>query len=308
MFGEKAVAMTEWTTLVVGQFISGRAFFYGTAVCLLGCFLKLLFKRTLIQSWARITLLTGVVLVVLSAAPISLWMYGVFFALLAWTVCRLGQARKPAERRVYLLPLLLLVAQSFLMAGMEIRHSMAPTIPLPKSDTLYVLGDSISIGADPPGKNWPQLLGDLANLKVRSFSAGGAKVEDALIGARRINQEDALVIIEIGGNDLLSGTSISKFRENLEKLMALACSQGRIVAMVELPLPPFYNRYGIVQRALAKEHGVTLIPKRFMADVMSTPGATVDGLHFSNSGHVLFAQALFGMLAHSDFGTNAPRP
>jgi len=107
---------------------------------------------------------------------------------------------------------------------------------------------------------------------------------------------------------LLSGTSIPKFRENLEKLMALACGSHRIVAMVELPLPPFYNRYGMVQRALAKEHGVILIPKRFMADVMSTPGATVDGLHFSNSGHILFARALIGMLTHSDSGTNAPGP
>jgi acyl-CoA thioesterase-1 len=149
---------------------------------------------------------------------------------------------------------------------------------------------------------------DSAKLKVRSFSFGGAKVESALDNARRINQNDALVILEIGGNDLLSGTSIPKFRQDLEKMLALACGPHRIVAMVELPLPPFYNRYGMVQRALARERGVILIPKRFMADVMSTPGATVDGLHFSNAGHILFARALSGMLTHPDPGTNAPGP
>lgn len=297
MSGEKAVAMTDWTTFVVGQFISGRAFFIGMGLCLFGCFLKLYFKRTSVRSLARITLVTGVVLVVLSAAPFSFWMYGVFFALLAWAVFRFGQAENRAETPVYFLPLLLLLAQSFLMAGMEIRCFRAPKIPLAKSDTLFVVGDSISIGADPPGKNWPQLLGDLAKLKVRNFSFGGAKVESALDNARRINQDDALVILEIGGNDLLSGTSIPKFREDLEKMMALVCGPHRIVAMVELPLPPFCNRYGMVQRALAREHGVTLIPKRFIANVMSRPGATVDGLHFSNSGHILFARALFGLLA-----------
>jgi hypothetical protein len=78
--------------------------------------------------------------------------------------------------------------------------------------------------------------------------------------------------------------------------------------MVELPLPPFYNRYGMVQRALAKKYSVTLIPKRFMADVMSTPGATVDGLHFSNTGHILFARALYGMLTHPNSGTNTLSP
>jgi acyl-CoA thioesterase-1 len=306
MSGEKAVAMTDWNTFVVGQFISGRAFFFGIALCLIGCFLKLFFKRTSVRSVAEITLLTGVVLVILSAAPFSQWMYGVFFALLAWALFRLGRAGNRAEKPVYLLPLLLLLAQSLMMVGMEIRYSMAPKIPPAMGDTLFVVGDSISMGADPPGKNWPQLLGDLAKLKVRNFSFGGAKVESALDNARRINQDDALVILEIGGNDLLGGTSIPKFRADLEKMMALACGPHRIVAMVELPLPPFYNRYGMVQRALAREHGVTLIPKRFIADVMNTPGATVDGLHFSNTGHILFARALSRMLTRPNSGTNAP--
>jgi len=305
MSEQKAAAMTDWTTFVVGQFISGRVFFFGVALCLLGCVLKLFFKRTLIRVLARITLMAGVVLVVLSAAPFSLWVYGVYFALLAWAVFRLGKGGCRAEKSVYLLPLLLLLAQSFLMVGMEIRCSMPPKIPFAKSDTLFVVGDSISMGADPPGKNWPQLLGDLAKLKVQNFSFGGAKVESSLDNARRINQDDALVILEIGGNDLLGGTSIPQFREDLEKMMALTCGPHRSVVMIELPLPPFYNRYGMVQRALAKEHGVTLIPKRYIADVMSTPGATVDGLHFSNTGHVLFARALFGMLTHSVSGAEA---
>jgi len=300
--------MTDWTTLVVGQFISGRAFFFGIALCLLGCFLKLFFKRTLVHALARITLLTGVVLVVLSAAPFSLWVYGVFFALLAWAVIRIDKARARVEKSVCFLPLLLLLAQTFLIIGMELRRSMPPNIQLGKSDTLFVVGDSISMGADPPGKNWPELLGDLAKLKVRNFSFGGAKVESSLDNARRINRDDALVILEIGGNDLLSGTSIPKFRTDLEKMMSLACGPHRRVAMIELPLPPFCNRYGMVQRALAREHGVTLIPKRFMADVMSTPRATVDGLHFSNAGHALFARALFGMLTYTDSETGAGQP
>jgi acyl-CoA thioesterase-1 len=106
------------------------------------------------------------------------------------------------------------------------------------------------------------------------------------------------VILEIGGNDLLGGTSIPKFREDLEKMLALVCGPRRRVAMIELPLPPFYNRYGMVQRALAKSHGVTLIPKRYLAKVISTPGATVDGLHLSNAGHALLARSLFEMLTH----------
>jgi len=173
---------------------------------------------------------------------------------------------------------------------------MPPKFQLAQGDTLIVVGDSICMGADPPGKNWPELLGDLAKLKVKNFSFGGAAVATSLDNARRINLGDASVIVEIGGNDVLSSTSIPQFRADLEKMLALACGPRRRVAMIETPLPPFRNQYGQVQRALAREHGVTLIPKRYLASVMSTPGATVDGLHFSNAGHILFAQKLAEML------------
>ena len=192
------------------------------------------------------------------------------------------------------------------MVRTEILHSITPKISLATSDTLFVVGDSLSMGADPPGKNWPELLGELARLKVRNFSFGGAKVESALDNARRINQDDALVILEIGGNDLLGGTSIPQFREDLENMLALVCGPHRRVAMIELPLPPFYNRYGMVQRALAKSHGVTLIPKRYLATVMGTPGATIDGLHLSNAGHALFARSLLEVLTHPGAGSEAP--
>ena len=131
---------------------------------------------------------------------------------------------------------------------------------------------------------------------MRNISFGGAKVESALDNGRRINQNDALVILEIGGNDMLGGTSIPRYRADLEKMLDLVCSSHRRVAMIELPLPPFYNRYGMVQRALAKSHGVTLIPKRYLARTIGAPGATVDGLHLSNTGHALFARSLFEIL------------
>ena len=147
---------------------------------------------------------------------------------------------------------------------------------------------------------WPELLGDHANLKVRNLSFGGAKVASSLDQSPLIHQYNALVILEIGGNDLLGGTSIHQFREDLDKMLTLVCVPHRRVAMIELPLPPFYNRFGMVQRDLAKSHGVTLIPKRYLAKTICTPGATVDGIHLSNAGHVLFARTLSVMLTQKN--------
>jgi acyl-CoA thioesterase-1 len=291
--------MKDWTDFVVGQFIGGQAFFLGMAVCLLGCSLKSFFtKTTIIQSIARVTMLAGVVFVVLSAAPFSFWVYGVLFALLASAAFRPTKGRWQ-DKKIDCLLLLFLLAQSLLMVRSEVLLSMPPKIPFATSDTLFVIGDSLSMGAHRPGKNWPEFLGDLAKLKVRNLSFGGAKVASSLDNALRIDQDHALVILELGGNDLLGGTSIPKFRDDLEKMLALVCGPHRRVAMIELPLPPFYNRFGRVQRDLAKSHGVTLIPKRYLAKVLTTPGATVDGLHLSNAGHALLARVLFEMLTQS---------
>jgi len=189
--------------------------------------------------------------------------------------------------------------QVALMVFSEFAHSKRPSIIFEPGKTLVVLGDSMCMGADPPGKNWPELLGDLAHLKVRNFSFGGARVASSLSEVGRIKQDDMLVIIELGGNDLLGGTSVPKFREDLEKMLGLVCAPHRRVAMLELPLPPFYNRFGIVQRDLAKSYGVTLIPKRYLARTICTPGATVDGLHLSNLGHTLFAHQLFDLFVQA---------
>ena len=58
---EKAIAMTDPTSFVVGQYIGGRAFFFGIALCLLGCSLKSFSSKTRIQALARLTVLAGVV-------------------------------------------------------------------------------------------------------------------------------------------------------------------------------------------------------------------------------------------------------
>ena len=245
--------MTHLADYVVRQFISGQVFFLGMALCLLGGVSRAISTTPRFHTLARLAVLIGVVLVVLSAAPFPIWEYALFFALLALAAFR--PTKRPWHNKAVVAALLVLLwALGLMMIRTEVLYSMQPRIALPAGNTLYVVGDSISIGADPPGKNWPDLLGDLTSLKVRNLAFGGAKVASALDNALRINPDDALVILEIGGNDLLGGTSIPSFRQDLEKMLAAVCRPQRRVVMIELPLPPFYNRYGMVQRALAKSY------------------------------------------------------
>jgi hypothetical protein len=62
----------------------------------------------------------------------------------------------------------------------------------------------------------------------------------------------------------------------------------------------FWNVFGADQRVLAKKYGATLIPKRCLAGVFGSPGATVDGLHLSQQGHNLLARTVFSLLIIED--------
>lgn len=102
--------------------------------------------------------------------------------------------------------------------------------------------------------------------------------------AGSITPEDRIVLIEIGGNDLLSGTASAEFEHNLELLLSKLIVPGRTVVMFELPLLPNRIVYGRIQRRLASKYGVWLIPKRYLAGVIGGADTTLDGLHLSHRG------------------------
>jgi acyl-CoA thioesterase-1 len=102
--------------------------------------------------------------------------------------------------------------------------------------------------------------------------------------ANRVTEQDHLVLIELGGNDLISGEPSKDFDRLLEGLLAGLASPTRTVVMFELPLLPQMVTYGRVQRRLAKRYGVWLIPKRCLAAVISGRDTTSDGLHLTDVG------------------------
>ena len=102
--------------------------------------------------------------------------------------------------------------------------------------------------------------------------------------AQKVDGRDKLVLIELGGNDMLMSGSSDHFGRNLESILARLSKPGRTLVMFELPLLPQWIRYGQIQRQLAAKYGVVLIPKRFFVSVMSAPNAASDGIHLTDAG------------------------
>ncbi len=274
--------MASLTNFIAVQFLDGTVYFAGLALACLAAILALFAKSRPSRFSSHIMLVTGCMLVFASAIPAPLWAYALWTLLLVAAVARSRHRRRAVT---------LLCVASAVMALLEAPCHRAVKIPVAGFDTLYVIGDSLSQGARLPGKNWPELLGEKAGLKTANLGVPGAKVADALAQAKHIDRDTALVLLEIGGNDLLDDKG--GFDQGLDTLLTTVCKPGRRVAMVELPLPPTFNRFGAAQRRLARIHGVQLIPKKYLAKVLGTTGATEDGLHFTNEGHALLAGTLF---------------
>src|SRR5690606_23540881 len=126
------------------------------------------------------------------------------------------------------------------LAGMEIPYHITPVVPVNAQARVYVLGDSISAGV---GKEttWPTMLAKQTGLGIVNLARPGATVEGALKQAESIGAEPGLVIVEIGGNDLLGRTSVEEYHNRLDLLLTRVSNQGHRVIMLEIPLFPFLN-------------------------------------------------------------------
>lgn len=277
---------------VAVQFAAGKTFFVGVALVAAACLLRYAgCGRRGVGAPLTLAAFTGWLLVLLSATPLPAWAYAVWSLALTLAIAcaeRPGWSRGKAHRVA--LGALLLV--SVAMVAVELPWHRRRPLPFPRDVPVFVIGDSLAMALEDGVAPWPRQWAERSGLQVTSLAAGGKRTEGALSDLLRIPPGPASVLLEIGGNDLLGGTPTPEFAQTLATLLDRVCQPGRAVALLELPLTPFGNGYGRAQREPAVRHGVTLIPKRCLADILADPKATVDGIHLSGRGHARLATLL----------------
>ncbi|HVS33789.1 MAG TPA: GDSL-type esterase/lipase family protein [Thermoanaerobaculia bacterium] len=199
-----------------------------------------------------------------------------------------------SRRRTLIFPAVML---ALIAVALEVPYHLAPRA-LPTPSRVYVIGDSLASGGFGEKAAWPEVLEKKIRVPVINLAMASGDTATAL--QRQIPElpapldERELVLIEIGGNDMLDGVDRAVFSRQLDQLLQHAGRGGRRVVMFELPLLPGRWSYGATQRRLAGRHRCTLIPKRILARVLLTPGNTLDGIHLTQQGHDALASELAG--------------
>jgi acyl-CoA thioesterase-1 len=182
-----------------------------------------------------------------------------------------------------------------------------PVVSATGRPKLYIVGDSIAAGVGTREETWPHILARTRSVEVEDLSRAGADVWTAAAQLTRLPADGGLVLMEIGGNDLLGTSSAAEFEQGLDRLLDQVCVPGRVVVMFELPLPPFCNGFGLAQRRLAAKYGVPLIPKRILMAVLTGDAATLDSIHLTAAGHERMADAVWGVVRPAYDGETAGR-
>ncbi len=282
-------------------FTDGTPFFLGTALLAAIAIADLRFSSRGWRLFSKAGIVLGVLLVAVSSTPLSAWFYAVWGISAAWVLFdRRDALGLSTSSRMGVASM---IALCVVAALLEMPSVLRPTVDVGDMDRFVVIGDSISAGTGGGITPWPKLLEEQYEVKVTDLSQAGAVLADAVSKAEGLaleHSQEYVFILEIGGNDVLQGTDYETFASGLEDLFSRVCGGGDKVFMLELPLPPFYNRYARAERDLARKYGAILIPRRFFVKVLTHTGATIDGIHLSESGHQLMLDTLWALIHPSE--------
>jgi acyl-CoA thioesterase I len=306
--------------LVAFEFAGGDAFFWGLALLVAGALVGLWRDGPRVRAVCRLATIGVVIVIAASATPLPLWFYGVGLLLSVLTLsARFGRPNSPKSSAtptvsgvalsrprapgLFRGAAVLLIGWCAVAAAWEFSYRLPPRFDETKSyETLVVIGDSVSAGLNGRGEEtWPKQFRERYFGSVLDLSAAGATAGSALkqadIANRQLEGRDAVVLIEIGGNDYFGLVPPAEFALDLERLLEKLAGPNRQLVMLELPLPPFYNAYGRIQRELAARHHIALVSKREFAGVVFARDATLDTVHLSKTGHSLFADMVWRHVA-----------
>ncbi|MGA7593793.1 MAG: arylesterase [Gallionella sp.] len=192
----------------------------------------------------------------------------------------------------------LLVAATVLVAACSAKTKEQA---LPAGSQVLALGDSLTQGAGvAPEQAWPDLLAQKTGWVVVNGGVNGDTSEEAL---RRLpglldQHNPVLVLVTLGGNDMLRHLPEQQTVANLERILALIKAHGAKAVLLATPdpspmravfrdlaAPDFY-------RKVAEAQHVPLIEDA-IADVLSDPELKGDAVHPNADGHVRLAEKIY---------------
>jgi acyl-CoA thioesterase-1 len=181
----------------------------------------------------------------------------------------------------------------------------------PREPVITLLGDSITAGYGLPAADAlpAQLSAALAKLgvhgQVRGAGVSGDTTADGLARVDfSVRPDTDLVLVELGGNDLLQGVEPAVIKANLTAIVRRLKARRIKVAMTGLRAPPaigqnYAKAFDAVFPAVAHAEGVALYPNLLAGVGGERALLQGDGIHPNAAGVKIIAGPLAAFLARA---------
>jgi lysophospholipase L1-like esterase len=177
----------------------------------------------------------------------------------------------------------------------SVFFSPTPTNAQPSGETIVCFGDSLTFGTGAgPDESYPSRLASLLGREVINAGVPGNTTADAL---KRLDRDvlalnPRIVLITLGGNDLMHDLPRGEAFENLETIVRKIHRQGALVVVGGIDVPLFNRGFDDAYEDLQRSTGCLLIPN-VLKGLIGRHNLMSDRIHPNSEGYKLMARRFY---------------
>lgn len=165
------------------------------------------------------------------------------------------------------------------------------------AQVVVALGDSLTFGQGASeDQNYPAHLSQLMGQKVVNLGRNGDTVERAASRLSQVTRQNPdVVLITLGGNDILKKVPVEKTLEGLREIFTKLHDKGAMVVYLGLNPPVVGGKRMAAIGELCREHEVLYVPAA-MKGMWADPKLMSDTIHPNGEGYRVIAARVYDRL------------
>lgn len=198
-----------------------------------------------------------------------------------------------------MLPKIILVIAIIAALTFTFFASQKPKTNTNKQNLIVFFGNSITAGQGADiGKDFPTLVGKNLNVPVVNAGISGNTTADALkrIDKDVIDKNPSIVVVELGGNDLLQGVNVNVTKRNFDLILTKIKSTNAKIVILGIKFYLFKGLYETDLQNFAKKYNAVLVPD-IMEGIIGDQNLKHDDIHPNAKGYRKIADKLTPIIA-----------
>ncbi len=169
---------------------------------------------------------------------------------------------------------------------------------LTADSVILAFGDSLTAGTGAEeGEGYPAVLAQLTGCRVVASGVPGEETPAARLRLPDVlgKEKPDLVVLCIGGNDLLRKQPDAVIRENIDAMITTIREAGADVVLIGVPRPGLWLTAAPLYRDLGRQHGIPCETEA-LADILSDKDLKSDPIHPNAAGYRKLAEAVAALI------------